>query len=359
MTKHLGFAFPIMAAVLLTSCGPTPTPVVLYAQTIDQMVTIEDALDQEVEYQAMMHQGPLATHQPYFMESTMMANFQNEWIEIRELVAHLKETQRQQNQLRVLIRMDASIIRAYASVMDAEAIVLSTEDLELLSAAQTELATIRGEITTLNQSIRGKLQTIRQLFRSVGRPMMWTETLISSIDESLQALLVLTTELNVQLNALLPAIGTVKTLLATIVPSELSPLTPAVTAALDLFHSQFASLITLQEAMIAQRLATRTVMISIREKVRELRSQSIALTNEQKAQLMIKRLAIADAVASLKANGESLQAGLASLKGQIAFTNLTTINATLLELITNGETRLVTLGNIQQMFVEVLAILNA
>jgi nitroimidazol reductase NimA-like FMN-containing flavoprotein (pyridoxamine 5'-phosphate oxidase superfamily) len=54
--------------ILLASCATTNTPVALYAQTANALVSIDEGFDQEVEYEFMMGEGQLKLQHPHFMD---------------------------------------------------------------------------------------------------------------------------------------------------------------------------------------------------------------------------------------------------------------------------------------------------
>jgi len=65
--------------ILLASCATTNTPVVLYAQTANALVSIDEGFDQEVEYEFMMGDGQLKLQHPHFMDVASTSDLQNDW----------------------------------------------------------------------------------------------------------------------------------------------------------------------------------------------------------------------------------------------------------------------------------------
>lgn len=345
--------------ILLASCATTNTPVALYAQTANTLISIDEGFDQEVEYEFMIGDGQLKLQQPHFMDVVSTSNLQNDWVEVRELLSTLKETQRLQNQQRVLIKMEASILVALASVIDTNDITLPELDAAAVVEAQASLEATKLALQTLRSEIRELMVELRQLFRSVNRPMMWDETLVVDVQALLTELMPLTESFQDELVTILPSLQLIRGLLINSIPADLSPLTEDVLIALALFETQLATLSSLQTSVIGSRSETRENMKAIRELVAALRANNQRLTVEQVAALTIKRLAIANAMNQLRAQQEENMNSLQSLKDLIDFSNLDQLNTILVDLIATGESRQTIIDAIKVLFEEAKAILNA
>lgn len=345
--------------ILLASCATTNTPVALYAQTANTLISIDEGFDQEVEYEFMIGDGQLKLQQPHFMDVVSTSNLQNDWVEVRELLSTLKETQRLQNQQRVLIKMEASILVALASVIDTNDITLPELDAAAVVEAQASLEATKLALQTLRSEIRELMVELRQLFRSVNRPMMWDETLVVDVQALLTELMPLTESFQDELVTILPSLQLIRGLFTNSIPADLSPLTEDVLIALALFETQLATLSSLQTSVIGSRSETRENMKAIRELVAALRANNQRLTVEQVAALTIKRLAIANAMNQLRAQQEENMNSLQSLKDLIDFSNLDQLNTILVDLIATGESRQTIIDAIKVLFEEAKAILNA
>jgi hypothetical protein len=345
--------------ILLASCATTNTPVALYAQTANALISIDEGFDQEVEYEFMIGGGQLNLQNPHFMDIASTSALQNDWVEISEILATLKETQRLQNQERILIKMEASILIALASVIDTNQIILSEVDNAALVEAQASLEATKLTIQGLRAEIRTLTIELRQLFRSVNRPTMWDETLVISIHAILTELMPLTEDFQQTLLTILPSLQVIREIFISNIPLSLSPLTEEVLIALDLFESQLATLASLQDFMIGVRQGTRDQIKEIKFLVVTLKSNNQGLTNEQKVALTIKRMAIANQMNQLRTHQEENMGQLESLRDLIDINNLTQLNVILADLIVSAEARQVILAAIQDLFVEANTILQA
>jgi hypothetical protein len=345
--------------ILLASCATTNTPVALYAQTANALISIDEGFDQEVEYEFMMGDGQLKLQHPHFMDIAATSALQNDWVEVRELLSTLKETQRLQNQQRVLIKMEASILVALASVIDTHDITLPEVDAAAVVEAQASLEATKLVLQSLRSEIRELMVELRQLFRSINRPMMWNETLVVDVQTLLTELMPLTEAFQDELVTILPSLQVIRGLLLASIPSDLSPLTDDVLIALALFETQLATLSSLQTSMITSRAETRETMKEIRELVSALKATNQSLSIEQKAALTIKRLAIANAMNQLRTQQEENMNSLQSLKDLINLSNLDQLNIILADLIATGDDRQTIIDAIKVLFEEAKAILNA
>jgi hypothetical protein len=345
--------------ILLASCATTNTPVALYAQTANALISIDEGFDQEVEYEFMMGDGQLKLQHPHFMDIASTSVLQNDWVEVKEVLATLQETQRLQNQQRILIKMEASILVALASVIDTNDITLPELDAAAVVEAQASLEATKLVLQSLRSEIRELMVELRQLFRSVNRPMMWNETLVVDVQTILTELMPLTEAFQEELVTILPSLRLIRGLLINNIPSDLSPLTEEVLIALGLFETQLATLSSLQTSMIGSRAETRETMKEIRELVSALKANNETLSIEQKAALTIKRLAIANAMNQLRTQQEENMNSLQSIKDLINITNLDQLNIILADLIATGDARQTIIDAIKVLFEEAKAILNA
>lgn len=345
--------------ILLASCATTNTPVALYAQTANALVSIDEGFDQEVEYEFMMGGGQLKLQEPHFMDVPSTSALQNEWVEVRELLATLKETQRLQNQQRILIKMEASVLVALASVIDSNDITLPELDAAAIVEAQASLEATKLTLQSLRSEMRELMTDLRQLFRSVNRPMMWSETLVADVQTLLTQLTPLTEAFQDELVTILPSLQLIRGLLTASIPADLSPLTEEVLTGLALFETQLTTLSSLQASMIGSRAETRETMKEIRELVASLKTNNQNLSVEQKAALTLKRLAIANAMSQLRTQQEANMTSLESLKGLINISNLDQLNSILADLIASVDARQTIIDSITALFEEAKAILNA
>jgi hypothetical protein len=332
--------------------------VALYAQTANALVSIDEGFNQEVEYEFMIGDGQLKLQQPHFMDAVPTSDLQNDWVEVRELLSTLKETQRLQNQQRILIKMEASILVALASVIDTNDITLPELDAAAVVEAQASLEVTKLAIQTLRSEIRELMVELRQLFRSVNRPMMWSETLVVDVQTLLTEIMPLTEAFQAELVTILPSLEMIRGLLIASIPADLSPLTEEVLIALALFETQLMTLSSLQTSMIGSRAETREIMKEIRELVSALKANNQSLSVEQKAALTSKRLAIANAMNQLRTQQEENMNSLQSLKDLINLSNLDQLNIILADLIANGDARQTIIDAIKVLFEEAKAILN-
>ncbi|MFZ9138912.1 MAG: hypothetical protein ACO207_00455 [Bacilli bacterium] len=345
--------------ILLSSCGSVDTPVVLYAETANAMVRIDEGFDQEVEYDYMVEGGQLRFQHPHFMDVQMTSVLQNDWVEVREMLETLRETQRLQNQERVFIKMEASIIRALGTVMESNAITLSEADATAFVEYQTALTSTKNNLQTIREELKSLVTELRSLMRSVNRPMMWDDTLITNVKDILSDIIPLTETLTTELSTVLPSLQSVRALLLENIPNDLSPITVEVLAALDAFQTQLVALNALQLEIKSVRQNTRDTIKDIRDIVAAMRANNEELSVADRAALSLKRLAIQDAMASLRSLNNENKDTLSSLRNLISFENLTYINETLITLLDQGEQRLTILETIQTLFLESKAILEA
>jgi hypothetical protein len=345
--------------IMLSSCGTAATPVMLYADTANALVTIDEGFDQEVEYDYMVQGGQLRFQHSHFMDVQMSSELQNDWVEVREMLETIRETQRLQNQQRVLIKMEASIIRTLATIIETNEIVLSEASATALAEAQTSLDATKLAIQTTRNEIRTLLTELRTLMRSVNRPMMWDERLISDIKVVLTALLPLTESLATSISTILPSLQSIRDIFIDVIPSELSPITEDVLSALALFETQLTALNTLQDEIKTVRQDTRLLMKEIHDIVATMKANNETLSVADKAALALKRLAIEDAMDSLRTIGLENKETLNSLKEMMTFDNLDYVNETIASLILQGQERLAILLSIQNLFLEAVAILEA
>ncbi len=345
--------------ILLSSCGKVETPVVLYADTANALVSIDEGFDQEVEYEYMVEGGQLHFQHPHFMDAPMVSALQNDWVEVRELLETLRETQRLQNQQRVLIKMEASILRALATVIETNAITLPEAAASELVEAQSSLEATKTSLQSLRSEIKTLLSGLRTLMRSVNRPMMWDETLIVEVKATLNEILPLTESFASALSTVLPSLQSIREIFVANIPSELSPLTPEVLSALSTFESSLVTLNALQSEIKTIRQDTRLVIKDIRDIVAAMKANNETLSVADRAALALKRLAIQDAMASLRTQGIENKETISTLKDMMNFDNLAFVNETLSSLILQGEARLTILETIQTLFLESKAILEA
>ncbi len=345
--------------IMLSSCGTTATPVMLYADTANALVSIDEGFDQEVEYDYMVQGGQLRFQHSYFMDMQMSSELQNDWVEVREMLETIRETQRLQNQQRVLINMEASIIKTLATIIETNEIVLSEASAIALAEAQATLDETKLAIQSTRNQIRTLLLELRTLIRSVNRPMMWDETLISDVKVVLTALLPLTESLATSISTVLPSLQSIRDILIEVIPSELSPITEEVLNSLALFETQLMTLNTLQDEIKTVRQVTRLIMKDIHDIVATMKANNETLSVADKAALALKRLAIEDAMDSLRSIGIENKETLESLKEMMTFDNLDFVNEAIASLILQGQDRLTILLSIQNLFYEAIAILEA
>ena len=345
--------------ILLSSCGSVDTPVVLYAETANALVSIDEGFDQEVEYEYMIEGGQLRFQHPHFMDVQMTSDLQNDWVEVREMLETIRETQRYQNQQRVLIKMEASILRALAATIEANEITLSEASATELAEAQTSLESTKADIQTTRNEIKSLLVELRSVMRSVNRPMMWDESLVAEVKTLLTSILPLTETLTTSISIVLPSLQSIRAIFIESIPSELSPLTEEVLTSLELFETQLIALNEIQTEIKTMRQETRLIMKEIHDLVAEMKANNATLSVADKAALALKRLAIQDAFESLKTIGLENKEALAYLKEMMSFENLAFINETIASLILQGEERLSILTSIQNLFLEAKTILEA
>jgi hypothetical protein len=255
--------------------------------------------------------------------------------------------------------MEASILVALASVIDTNDITLPEVDAAAIVEAQASLEATKLVLQSLRSEIRELMVELRQLFRSVNRPMMWDETLVVDVQTILTELMPLTEAFQEELVTILPSLQLIRGLFITNIPADLSPLTEDVLTALALFETQLATLSSLQASMIGSRAETRETMKEIREIVSTLKANNQTLSVEQKAALTIKRLAIANAMNQLRTQQEENMNSLQSLKDLINLSNLDQLNTILTDLIASLDARQTIIDAIKVLFEEAKVILNA
>jgi hypothetical protein len=188
---------------------------------------------------------------------------------------------------------------------------------------------------------------------------MWSETLVSDVETLLTQLIPLTASFQDTLLTILPSMQVIREIFVDYIPQDLSPLTEEVFIGLELFETQLATLAALQDSMIGTRQTTRNHMHEIRLAVSTLKSNNQGLTNQQKAGLTIKRLAIEHQMNQLRTHQDENMAHFQSLKGMIQLANLSQVNIILAELIASAEARQDLIESIQILFVEANTILQA
>jgi hypothetical protein len=144
-----------------------------------------------------------------------------------------------------------------------------------------------------------------------------------------------------------------------VIPSELSPITEEVLISLALFETQLMTLNTLQDEIKTVRQDTRLIMKDIHDVVATMKANNETLSVADKAALALKRLAIEDAMDSLRSIGIENKETLESLKEMMTFDNLDFVNEAIASLILQGQDRLTILLSIQNLFSEAIAILEA
>jgi len=344
---------------LISSCGKFQTPVNLYANTANTLVSIEEGIAQESEFTFMVEDGQLRIQEPDFMDQQATSAYQNDWLEVREIFETLRESQRLQNQLRILIKMEASLLTALATTIEENAITLTEASAFELAEAQANLDETKATIQTTRNEIQSLVIALRTLIRSVNRPSMWNDNLILDVKAVLLELLPLVDTLTTHLTVVLPSLKAMRDLLNANIPSALSPITDNVLVALGEFENSLIVLNTLQNDIKTIRQETRLMMKEIRDLVRNMKTNNITLSDVDKAALALKRLAMQDAFASLKTLGDESKSLMQSLRGRITFTNLDVVNETLASLIVQGEERLSIIHSIHNLLLEAIAILES
>jgi hypothetical protein len=344
--------------VLVASCGTASTPVMLYANAASSLVTLDEGFDLETEYDGMINGGQLHIQQSQFMDAPRFEVFQNEWVEVRELFDTIRQTQRLQNQQRILIKLEASVLNALATVIEENNLSLSETSTSLLLAAQATLDVTKNTIIELREDIKVLLVELRTLMRSVNRPMMWSETLVTDVTVVLTSLLPLTEALALSIESVLPSLISIRQIFIDTIPPSLSPLTEEVLLALSLFETQLVDLNVLQEEIQSVQKDTRLLIKDIHSLVKTMRAEGIVLTSDEKADIAIKRLAVADAVDSLRTIATEGKETILALKGMISLENLTFLNESMSALLTTGEARLALYITILSLNEEIKTTLN-
>lgn len=344
--------------LLLASCGSTSTPVLLYANTATSLITLDEGFELEKEYEGMIGGGQLRFQHSHFMDVPRTEALQNDWVEVRELIDTIRQTQQLQNQQRILIKMEASVLKTLATIIEENNLILSEASAELLIEAQATLDETKTTIIGLRNDIKTLMAELRTLMRSVNRPMMWDENLVTEVTSVLTEILPLTESLAVSIASVMPSLISIRNIFIDVIPEDLSPLTEEVLTALALFETQLLSLNVIQSEIQSVQKDTRILIKDIHGIVKTMRTEGVVLSNADKAAITVKRLAIADAVASLKTIGNENKDTLNELKDMLSIENLSFINASLLTLLNTSDTRLELLESIEGLYLEVMTILN-
>jgi DNA-directed RNA polymerase subunit F len=345
--------------LLLASCGSTSTPVLLYANTATSLITLDEGFDLEKEYEGMIGGGQLRFQHSHFMDVPRTEALQNDWVEVRELMDTIRQSQQLQNQQRILIKMEASVLKALATIIEENNLSLSEASGALLIEAQATLDETKTTIIGLRNDIKTLMAELRTLMRSVNRPMMWDENLVTEVTEVLTEILPLTESLAENIASVMPSLISIRNIFIDVIPEDLSPLTEEVLTALALFETQLLALNLAQSEIQSVQKDTRLLIKDVHGIVKTMRTEGVVLSNADKAAITVKRLAIADAVASLKTIAEENKDTLNELKDMLSIENISSINASLLILLNTSDTRLELLESIEGLYLEVMTILTA
>jgi DNA-directed RNA polymerase subunit F len=345
--------------LLLASCGSTSTPVLLYANTATSLITLDEGFDLEKEYEGMIGGGQLRFQHSHFMDVPRTEALQNDWVEVRELMDTIRQSQQLQNQQRILIKMEASVLKALATIIEENNLSLSEASGALLIEAQATLDETKTTIIGLRNDIKTLMAELRTLMRSVNRPMMWDENLVTEVTEVLTEILPLTESLAESIASVMPSLISIRNIFIDVIPEDLSPLTEEVLTALSLFETQLLALNLAQSEIQSVQKDTRILIKDIHGIVKTMRTEGVVLSNADKAAITVKRLAISDAVASLKTIVEENKDTLNELKDMLSIENLSFINASLLTLLNTNDTRLELLELIEGLYLEIMTILTA
>lgn len=344
--------------LLLASCGSTSTPVLLYANTATSLITLDEGFELEKEYEGMIGGGQLRFQHSHFMDVPRTEALQNDWVEVRELIDTIRQTQQLQNQQRILIKMEASVLKTLATIIEENSLTLSEASTGLLLEAQTTLDLTKTTIIGLRNDINLQIRELKTLMRSVNRPMMWDENLVSEVTDVLTQILPLTESLTESIASVMPSLISIRNIFIDVIPEDLSPLTEEVLTALALFEAQLLALNLVQSEIQNVQKDTRILIKDIHGIVKTMRTEGVVLSNADKAAITIKRMAVADAVTSLKTIGNENKETLNGLKDMLSLENLTFINASLLNLLNTSEARLDIYESIELLYTEVMTILN-
>lgn len=357
-TKLSGLSI-LTIGFLVTSCAAASTPITLYADNALAVAKVEDGLGQEEEWQRMIESGHLRFQMPYMMETTMMSDFQNEWVVIRAGLDLLRETQQIQNHTRIRMMMEASILKAFADVIDEEAIVLSDAIQNQLNEARTLLANEKATLVDQQDELRPLLNSLRSQMRSANRPFLWNATLISDITTSIDAIIPRLEAVTQTLIRIQVKISEMVSVLDTVIPSGLNPLTSTQEQQLQIFSNRLDTILELQTAIREQRLINRAAIQDIRELVQTMRGNRQMLTTNQRNQLNQRRSEMQSLTEGLRGNHQTQLDTLQSLRGSFNFSNLATVNNRLMSLINSLESSLESLIQLNDVLAESTTILEA
>jgi hypothetical protein len=345
--------------LLLASCGSNSTPVLLYANTATSLITLDEGFELEKEYEGMIGGGQLRFQHSHFLDVPRTEALQNDWVEVRELIDTIRQSQQLQNQQRILIKMEASVLKTLATIIEDNNLSLSEASAAFLIEAQATLDETKTTIIGLRNDIKTLMAELRTLMRSVNRPMMWDEALVTEVTDVLTEILPLTESLAESIASVMPSLISIKNIFIDVIPEDLSPLTEEVLTALVLFETQLLALNLAQSEIQSVQKDTRLLIKDIHGIVKTMRTEGVVLSNADKAAITVKRLAIADAVASLKTIAEENKDTLTDLKAMLSIENISSINASLLTLLNTSDTRLELLESIEGLYLEVMTILTA
>jgi hypothetical protein len=351
--------FVVSVGLLLSSCARPTTSIELYANRAAQLVSFEDGLKKELEFQKMEQMLWLQTQQPDLWIESSTLSFQHDWLEIREMVMLVREQQRLQNHQRLLMKMETSILRSLGTVIETHKITLSEEIVTALATSQATLMASKTSIQQDRDAQRRITSSLRVLMRSGNRPSTWTESLINTIKSNLTELLAIQASLFEHLLNVYPSLTEMREILASSVPDDLTPLTEVVLDGLSIFQIQVQDLNTLQSQINLKQQQIRSWSAEIRNTMRTRRENGLSLNETDQVALGVKRLAILDAHASLKELAKATVTAFRSLKGIIHVEHLSEIHATLATVMEQKETFLMIQATMEQHLMEAVAILNA
>ncbi|MGA0097002.1 MAG: hypothetical protein ACO3H6_00270 [Bacilli bacterium] len=346
----------LVGVVLLASCGQSPTPVSALVSTAESMVQLDEGLTQEASYETMGQQ-PMMRMAPEWLPMNMVNPFSNDLVEIRELLEILRTEQQAQNQFRLRLRLEATIVKAFVEAMAENDFSIPENVNTAVAEEQAILQVLKTDMSSTRSEIREAWQSLRTLMQQAERPLRLNETLIAEIKTILTDLVPLVQTLKAQLSDTLSSLQAIRLILIEAVPASISPWTEAVALEVSRFETQLVAMENLVTTIRELRQAIATLMRDIRQTRVALKEAGISLTLSEITAITVKQLDVVSIRGDLGEIVASMKTVREAMQGQFNLDQLATLNDQFATLLASSETMLTPLTALVTLLTDVQALL--
>jgi hypothetical protein len=348
----------LVGVVLLASCGQSPTPVSALVTTAESMVKLDEGLTQEASYETMGQQ-PMMRMAPEWLPLNMVNPFSNDLVEIRELLEILRTEQQSQNQSRLRLRLEATILKAFVEAMAENDFSIPEYVNTSVAEEQAILQALKTDMTSTRLEIRDAWQSLRTLMQQAERPLRLNETLITEIKSILTDLVPLVQILKTQLSDTLLSLQAIRQIFIEAVPASISPWTEVVAIEVARFETQLSAMEDLVTTIRELRQAIAMLMRDIRQTRLALKEAGISLTLSEITAITVKQLDVVSIRGDLGDLVESMKTVRETMQGQLNLDQLANLNDQFANLFLSSEAMLTPLNSLVALLTDVKTLLQS